>query len=158
MLRAEESYRVPVAKKSRRSRKKPPSDLRWWRQLKKHEENLTCENMTNQLYLRAQPAPHQSCDSDQAGWEQQQAGGFRSGHRRSSITDEFLWAWAARRGVLHHGRGLLSVDREIVGISVITTGDVDTSVKGRHVDSGGISRGQRREEKGYNQRQGKAAT
>src|SRR6266849_4317062 len=111
-----------------------------------------------ELYLGAQLAPHQSCDPDQARREQHQAGGFRRGHRRSSIADEFLWAWAARRSVLHHGRGLLAVDRKIVGISVITTGDVGTSVKGRHVDSGGIGGGQRREEKGYNQRQEKAAT
>src|SRR5208282_4653509 len=60
--------------------------------------------------------------------------------------------------VTHHGCGFPTIDREIVRIGVVATGDVRTRVQERHFDRGGISRGQRAEKQGYNQRQEKAAT
>src|SRR6266481_10055521 len=97
------------------------------------------------LFLGAQLAPHQSCDPDQAGREQYQVSRFWRGCGRSSIADEFLRAWArarasndrrvqhqsfkfARQSVLHRGRDLPTVDRQIVGKSVITTGNLGTKV------------------------------
>ncbi len=64
---------------------------------------------------------------------------------------------AAGRGK-YRRRGPSTVNREMVHISVGTTIHASAGVKERHIDIGGIGRGQGREGKAYNQRQKKAAT
>ena len=55
-------------------------------------------------------------------------------------------------------RGPSTVNREMVHISVGTSIDASAGVKERHIDIGGIGRGQGREGKAHNQRQKKAVT
>ena len=60
--------------------------------------------------------------------------------------------------VKYRGLGISTANGEMVHISAGTTIDAGAGVKERHIDIGGIGRGQDREGKAYNQRQKKAAT